>query len=185
MKIICLSGKAQHAKDTSASFLKETLEARGKKVLIAHYADVLKYICTAFFNWDGKKDEVGRSLLQYVGTERIRSKNENYFVSFIESILSMFPDEWDYVLIPDCRFPNEIDFLKTLDHDVVHLRIIRDTPGWVSPLTEEQQNHISETALDDVKPDFVILNCGTLNDLKDRVYELAGYLENGTHVVTV
>ena len=169
MKIICLSGKAQHGKDSSAGYLKEFLEERDKEVLITHYGDLLKYVCATFFDWDGKKDEAGRTLLQYVGTERIRRQNPNYWICFIEGILSMFPDEWDYVLIPDCRFPNEINYLKALDYDVIHLRIVRDTPGWTSPLTEEQQKHSSETALDLTVPDYAIHNVAGLDELRDTV----------------
>ena len=42
MKIIAISGKAQHGKDTTAEFLKSELETHGYKVQIAHYADLLK-----------------------------------------------------------------------------------------------------------------------------------------------
>lgn len=49
MKVICISGKAQHGKDTSANLLKMMLEADGYKVLIAHYGDLVKYICKTFF----------------------------------------------------------------------------------------------------------------------------------------
>lgn len=176
MKIICLSGKAQHGKDSLAGFLKEALESRGKKILITHYADVLKYICATFFDWDGNKDEAGRNLLQYVGTECIRSKNSNYFVNFIESILNIFPDTWDYVLIPDCRFPNEIDSVKNAGWDTVHIRVVRGG-DFVSPLTEEQQNHPSETALDHTKPDILVLNCHTLDLLKQYAYKVAEYVD--------
>lgn len=37
MKIVCISGKAQHGKDTTAKLLEEILEAQGNRVLIAHY----------------------------------------------------------------------------------------------------------------------------------------------------
>ena len=36
-------------------------------------------------------------------------------------------------------------------------------------LTEEQQNHISETALDDVLPDCYINNSGSTEDLKINI----------------
>lgn len=49
MKIIAISGKAQHGKDTTAEFLKSELETHGYKVQIAHYADLLKYICNFIF----------------------------------------------------------------------------------------------------------------------------------------
>ena len=50
MKIICISAKAQHGKDTSALILKDIYESKGQKVLITHFADLLKYICKAFFS---------------------------------------------------------------------------------------------------------------------------------------
>ena len=59
MKVICISGKAQHGKDTTAAILKELLEADGKSVKIAHFADLLKFICKTYFDWDGQKDERG------------------------------------------------------------------------------------------------------------------------------
>ncbi len=167
MKIVCISGKAQNGKDTTAQMLKEELEANGKRVLITHYGDLLKYICKTFFGWDGKKDEKGRSLLQYVGTEKVRAVSPDYWVNFIASILSIFHDEWDYVLIPDCRFPNEYEIFQSYDMDAILLRVER--PNFVSPLTEEQQQHLSETALDDYDFKAVIYNYGTLDDLRSNV----------------
>ena len=103
MKVITISGKAQNGKDTTAGLLKAALEADGYKVLITHYADLLKYICKQFFGWDGQKDDAGRHILQYVGTDIIRQKRPDYWVGFVTSILELFPNEWDYVLIPDSQ----------------------------------------------------------------------------------
>ena len=160
MKIICISGHAQHGKDTAADLLRWMLEANGNKVLITHYADLLKYICKAFFAWDGQKDEAGRSILQYVGTDVVRKKRPEYWVDFLVGIFELFGDNWDYVLIPDCRFPNEIDALKSYGFDVISMRIHR--PNFKSSLTEEQKKHPSETALDDYEFDHVIENPGVL-----------------------
>ncbi len=163
MKIIAISGKAQHGKDTTAGILKKQLESDGYRVLIVHYADLLKYICRSFFGWDGQKDDAGRHILQYIGTDIIREKSPNYWVDFAVDILGMFPDEWDYVLIPDCRFPNEITRLKEAGFDTIHIRVVRH--NFTSPLTAEQQAHLSETALDNVAPDYYIHNTGSLDDL--------------------
>lgn len=133
MKVITISGKAQNGKDTTAGLLKAALEADGYKVLITHYADLLKYICKQFFGWDGQKDDAGRHILQYVGTDIIRQKRPDYWVGFVTSILELFPNEWDYVLIPDCRFPNEIDYLKEAGMDTVNLRVVRKTLRVLSP----------------------------------------------------
>lgn len=167
MKVICISGKAQHGKDTTANFMKEVLEADGYTVLLTHYGDLVKYICKTFFGWNGVKDEYGRDLLQHVGTDVIRSQNPDYWVGFIHSILEFFPDEWDYVIIPDCRFPNEIDFMRNTGEDTIHIRV--DRPDFESPLTIEQQQHISETALDDSVANYWISNTGSVDDLKDSV----------------
>ena len=166
MNVICISGKAQHGKDTTASLIKEILEENGERVLIAHYADLLKYICRTFFGWDGNKDEKGRHILQYVGTDVIRQKAPNYWVDFIAGFLELFDGEWDYVLIPDTRFPNEVDLMKD-KFGATHIRVIR--PGFVSPLTTEQQNHPSEVALDDYIPDCFLENSGDIEVLRETV----------------
>lgn len=167
MKVVCISGKAQHGKDTTAGILKNVLESYGKSVLITHYADLLKYICREYFNWDGKKDEAGRKLLQYVGTDIVREQRPDFWVEFISSILQLFPDQWDYVLIPDCRFPNEIDAMKEAGFDVFSLRVVRS--NFESPLTKKQQQHLSETALDDYHFDAVLLNVASLSHLEDTI----------------
>lgn len=156
MKVICISGKARHGKDTAANYMKKKLELSGKKVLIAHYADLLKYICKTFFGWNGVKDENGRQILQYVGTDVIREQAPDYWVDFIISILEMFYKNWDYVLIPDCRFQNEVKRLRELDFDVTSIKIVRD--NFISELTEEQKKHTSEVAMDNFNFDFVIHN---------------------------
>ena len=181
MKIICISGKAQNGKDTTAKFLEETLTSQGHRVLIAHYWDLLKYICRAFFGWDGKKDEKGRSLLQYVGTDKIREVNPDFWVAFIASILRIFKDEWDYVLIPDCRFPNEFEFLREMGFDATLVRVVRN--GYTSPLTAEQQAHPSETALDEY-PAEVIYNDGTESGLSRAAAEWL-LKTNGIHQMCI
>lgn len=164
LKLICISGKAGHGKDTAAMILKNGLEIDGYNVLITHYADLLKYICRTFFDWNGEKDENGRKLLQYVGTNVVRNKNPDYWVDFVVNIIHLFYDEWDYVIIPDCRFQNEIDLMRKSGFDTTHIRIVRR--NFKSPLTIEQQRHPSETALDGCVPDYYIYNDGTISDLR-------------------
>lgn len=173
MKVVVISGKARHGKDTLSGFMKEFLEEQDKKVLITHYGDLVKYVCKTFFDWDGQKDEKGRTLLQKVGTDWVRNKPgwENYWVDFICDILSLFPNEWDYVLIPDCRFPNEIEVVKEHFDNVAHVRIIRE--NFVSPLTEEQQKHPSETALDGYEADVTVYNDSTLDNLRIAAQRIA------------
>lgn len=173
-KIILISGKAMSSKDTTAIMIKEELELRGERVLICHYADLLKYICKTFFDWDGKKDDKGRTLLQYVGTDVIRNKNHapNYWVGFIVDLLWMFYDEWDYIIIPDTRFENEIHKMSDGFGKSIVSTIRINRPNFDSGLSQEQLNHPSECALDDYKFDYYIENNGTLDDLKLKVKDL-------------
>ena len=168
MKVICLSGAARSGKDTAANVLRETFERRGKTVLITHYADLLKYICKTFFGWNGEKDDEGRSLLQYVGTDIVRNRDPNFWVDFIANILTLFHKEWDYVIISDARFPNEITRLKEFGINAIHVRVHRN--GFESPLTQEQQKHESETALDNISPDYWLIN-DDLDGYKKKVNE--------------
>ena len=165
MKVIQLSAKAQHGKDASATIIKEMLEAKKYKVLIAHYADLVKFIATTYFNWDGKKDEKGRSLLQRIGTEDVRTVYPDYWVDFVKSVLSIYKNEWDYVLIPDCRFPNEANAFNSNDNiENIVIRITR--LNFENSLTPEQRLHASETSLDDYLFDYYIESNSGLDALR-------------------
>lgn len=171
MKVIAISGHAQNGKDTAATMLtdiiREDYADTTDRILVAHYADLVKYVCRTFFGWDGAKDIKGRTLLQYVGTDIVRSQEPNFWVNFIIKMLKFFGKHWDWVIIPDTRFPNEIQMLRDNGFDVVHMRIER--PGYDSGLTDEQKKHPSETALDGEMPDILIRNIGGLTDLRESL----------------
>ena len=78
MKVILITGRARSGKDTTANITKKILEERKKSVLIAHYADLLKFICEKYVGWDGKKDEQGRALLQWLGTDVVRESDPDF-----------------------------------------------------------------------------------------------------------
>lgn len=174
MKVICISGKARHGKDTLAGMLNEQLTAKGYRVLTTHFGDLVKYICEKFFNWDEAKDEKGRTLLQYVGTDVVRKQRPSYWTDFIVSVLELFPNEWDYVLIPDCRFPNEVECFIEHGMDTTLIRINR--PNFVSNLTPKQLKHPSETAMDDYPPNLYVINDGTLEDLSDSIKDILAFI---------
>lgn len=177
MRVYCISGKARHGKDTVGKFIQEAISERGlisRDALLIHNADLLKFICEKFFGWDGKKDERGRSLLQTVGTDVVRKKNPDFWVDFLINVIKLFdPDMWTDVIIPDCRFPNEIRRWKEeySYFDVVHIRVERPECA-PDQLTAEQMRHSSETALDGYPADHVIVNDGTPEDLRAKVYKI-------------
>ena len=170
MKIYCITGKAGHGKDTVASVMKSVLESDDNRVLIIHYADLLKFICEKFFDWDGKKDEPGRALLQYVGQRKIHEKSPDYLIDFVVSMLEIFEDEWDYVIIPDCRRPSEYEILAHYGYDVRLIRVVR--PEYESGLTSEQQSHPTETEMDTYPCLYTINNDAGRYELGVKVLKL-------------
>jgi hypothetical protein len=151
MKVITISGKAQHGKDTTAMNMKFILENEGAKVLIVHFADYLKFICEKYFGWDGKKDDVGRTLLQYIGTDVGRHANDNMWAKIVLEFLKGYKDMFDYVIIPDTRFPDEINLMKD---EFKTTTIWVDRFNYDNGLSEEQKNHPSETSLDSYYFDY-------------------------------
>lgn len=170
MKVCCISAKARHGKDTAAEGLKYYLESKGQRVLITHFADLLKFICTKFFNWNGLKDEAGRTLLQYIGTDVVGAKNSAYWAEFIVSVLKMFENEWDYVLIPDCRYPVEVATVERV-FDTIVLRVER--PNFDNGLTAAQKSHPSEVDMDNYPFDAILDNDGTLDDFIKKIERFA------------
>ena len=171
MKVVLISAKARNGKDQSAIYLKEILEEKGKRILIIHYADYLKYFCKEYLGWDGIKDEHGREILQKWGSQVVRKNYSDTWVDIIIAILRGIYTEYDYVLIPDVRFPNEIDKMKE-NFDCISIRLTR--PNFDNGLTSEQKEHISETALDN----YIGFNCRIIND--GSLSELKQMLKNFT-----
>lgn len=166
LKVCCISAKARHGKDTAAAMIAEYLESKGKRVLITHYADLLKFICKNYFGWNGDKDEKGRTLLQYVGTDVVGKQTPEFWAKFIVDVLKFFPGHWDFVLIPDCRYPWEVLTMEE-NFDTVVLRVERH--GFESNLTEEQKKHASEVSMDNYPFDAIIYNDSDLDSFRNKV----------------
>lgn len=102
-----------------------------------------------------------RLILQKMGTEACRHGiADNIWIAALEKRIHGYDD----VVISDCRFPNEIEFIRSVGGKVI----------WVtrgpSPTDEElSKMHVSETAWREVPVDCVIDNNGTIDDLKRKV----------------
>lgn len=169
---LILSGKSGSGKDTFALMLKEILAKYNKNVIIIHYADVLKYFLKEFYGWNGIKDEQGRSMLQKVGTDLVRTNNPDYWANVVVQFLKAIEnDEHFYIaIIPDARFENEaslaISTLKNTSTIRIN-RINKDGSEWINPnLTEEQIKHPSETSMDDFGFDYLVHNDEDIESLR-------------------
>ena len=170
-KIISLSGSARNGKTTSCEMLEEMLAHRGKRCLRMSYGDYVKEIARKYYGWDGKKDEAGRTLLQQLGTEKVRNRYPAFWVEHIVRLVEyVLCDDFDYILIDDARFPDEVYKWDVNGYDIVTILVKR--PGFDNGLTEEQKNHISETAMTGFEFDYHVRVEGLAN-LYNALWEIA------------
>ena len=177
MKVLLISGKAGHGKDTLAQLLKDKLELRGEKVLCPHFADLVKFYAKQYLGWNGEKDIAGRQMLQDIGNNSFRQFDPDYWARITAELIKIMGDYFGftYAIVADTRYPNEIDVMKDYNSDVITIRIIRyDGPReWNNPnLTDEQKQNEGEIALDHYAFDYVVENCFGLEILSDTADNL-------------
>ena len=177
MKILMISGKSGSGKDTFANIMREKLENSNKKCITLHYADLVKYYLKQYYNWDGVKDEKGRTLLQQLGTNKVRAKFPNYWAETIAKFLAAIPNDFDCAFIPDARFPNEIEVVKYYNPQAISIRIERfkenNTPYYNPNFTIKQLTHPSETSLDDYEDfDYFVENYGENLSILDEAADV-------------
>lgn len=173
IKVLGFSGKARHGKDFCAAVAQEVAKESGFNMGRIALADVLK--ARVYGEAGGRysleqvfvnKPPQVRDTLQQVGTERGRWVfGENFWTLQVEAMLYVFEKSMpflDAVVIPDIRFPNEVEFVKLGGTAPVNLsRVISRGPGLQlhiksdrPTLMGEFAQHASETSLDGVPDDF-------------------------------
>ena len=116
-----------------------------------------------------------RLILQKFGTEACRHGiADNIWIAALEKRIHGYED----VVISDCRFPNEIDFIRSAGGKIIRVKRGDDpTPEEISKM------HISETAWNTYSPDSVIYNDSTMDDLKENVKLSLTYLEKSSKIM--
>jgi hypothetical protein len=166
-KILLISGKAQSGKDSTANILQKHHEEKGLKSVVIHYGDFLKYVCAKYFGWNGKKDEEGRQTLQQIGTNYARKNYPTIWVDVVILCTKALFKDYDYVVVPDFRFPDE--YKRWLDEDYSPTTIRVERLNFDNGLTEEQKNHPSEVALDNFNFHYKIESKSGLDNLEFEV----------------
>jgi len=192
--IIAIVGKAQHGKDTLGKMLADTLfEKSGIKYVLMAYATELKKRVQKDFDmsyeqlWGGGKEIpdhrykkpmrsesdnepcwTPREILQEYG-QFFRTIDYDFWVKALFAIID--DKEYENVIITDARHPNEAEPVKK--HGGIIVRIIRNVKTGV-----HNQQHISETAMDNYKVDYDIRNFGDLDDLQKTADQLADVILN-------
>ncbi len=188
--ILGIAGKKRHGKDSVARVLNEWGVHR------LAFADHLKWL--AMRTWDLTFEQVygddlkevvderwgltPRFILQQLGTQVGRSIHEMTWVRkafdtiekaargekvILPNLISREFEEVEFAegwanrwCIPDCRFPDEAKAVKSKGGIVI--KVVR--PSLVS-----NDSHASETEVDNVKEDYLVVNDGSLEDLEVQI----------------
>ena len=196
--IIGICGLINSGKDTVANHL-----IKKHKFHKTSFADKLKDAVASMFDWDrymleGKTEpsrqwrespdpfwskEIGRDItpryvLQRFGTECMRQGlYDGIWVSLTKKQMLERPDiNW---IIPDVRFPNEINMIKSIGGKV--WRVTRGPdPDWFCKYQleniEPNDIHPSEWKWAKSEFDFIINNNGSVNDLSDKINQELDHL---------
>lgn len=169
-KIIAISGKAGNGKDLLADMLEKEIDG---KVLRLAFGDYLKYLLGKIYNWDGVKDEYGRGLLQETG-DKIKEYDQDFFVKIVSDIINIFGCEYDYVIITDCRYKNEMNLRNLVNCDFITVRVSYINGDNVENdimYNEKQREHDSEKDLDDFKFDIYVKSKNEF-ELREQVNDI-------------
>lgn len=200
-EIYAISGSAGAGKNTVAEFIKEKYS--NKCIEIVSFASKLKDIVSVMFDlprdkleginpedraWREEKlehwsyllghDVTPRTLLQDIGTRLIKQNFHNdFWILALDNYIKSKEHIVDMFIITDCRYPNEMSWIKTKPNSVL-IEVRRgDDPQWVTDYLEKdiipQNIHISEYDwIKSIRNDEKVIriwNNSTLQDLKLEV----------------
>ena len=181
-KVILISGKSSHGKDELGRLLEKQFTKYGQKVLVTHFGDPVKWFAKAYFGYRGIKDEIDRSILTSVGTEILRSYDNNYWANIIGGFMAAVTRKklYNVVIIPDLRFYSEYETIrKYCQEENIELFTVRinrinpDNTPYTNPrMTAEQLNHISECELDNFSTDFIVENKSEMRELEESAFTI-------------
>jgi len=103
-----------------------------------------------------------RHMMQTLGTEWGRACiHPDFWVMIARAETQRIMADGGSVVIDDVRFPNEAAMIRDLGGELWRI----DRPG-----VSYSGNHSSEGGLEDITPDRVIVNDGTIAQLKEKIY---------------
>lgn len=190
IRLVGITGKQNSGKDTLAyAFIKQDF-------LKMAFADPLKDVVHRMFRiptsvlWgpSENRDPQTRRILQTLGTDYARGIDPDIWIKrTMERIRTAATDGRDVlercvipsedkelrIVVPDVRFRNEADALKSFAPDTILIRVHR--PDSEKGKSKESCDHASETEMDTIPPEMylhTLHNIGTLEDFTDAADEL-------------
>lgn len=157
---LCLTGKAGSGKTSIA------LEYERKGYIrLAFATPVKEFACEILRRPIEKTDPKDREFLQKLGTDVGRWRDKDIWVKHFADNLAeakIITGQDDFFVVDDARFQNEVDYLRSQGFVVVKVLGRGYDMG-------ELSQHISESGVDAIKPDFTVDNSGELMDTLDEL----------------
>ena len=171
--IILIAGKARSGKNTVAEMLKEMYELNNKKVIISPFTKYLKKYIEEITGEKIDENNKPRELLQQLGVEIIKEKLGKYdmFINREIDDIDIYSYFFDVIIIPDVRFPKEIEILKDKYQNVMTIKVISSLDNNMSL---KERSHITETSLDNYDNDnfnYIIFN-DDMDKLSDQINDI-------------
>lgn len=153
--IIGMIGRARSGKSSAVTEIEKYATDRGLSVAVYDIGDMVRRYCISQGLLVDKPraalNKEDLAVLVDVG-KRQRDTDENFWVDQMTTAIAK--EMPDVALIPNIRYPNEIDVVKTDGYLVKVKALNPDGSEFIS--TDRDPNHISETALLGVPADFYI-----------------------------
>jgi hypothetical protein len=160
--LIGVCGRFRAGKDTIGEHLVSSYGYRRYA-----FADKVKELARrAPINWNGEKDEVGRTTLQDLGNNVREVLGEDTWIHVLERLVYGGEKVPALVVITDIRYTNEADWVRAQGGQV--WKVIRRG----TPTDTPASNHVSETSVDEIRPDVIVPNVGSIEDLHWVVDEI-------------
>ena len=180
--IICTCGKARSGKSMVAKYIYDKYKNDGYSVIISPYTKYLKQYISDITGWDKSDNNKPRDLLQSLSKDLIKGKlnNKNFFINRQLEDIDFYSYFFDVIIVPDVRFPREIEVLREKYNKVVSIGIVRD--NYDSDLTDSEKQDETETSLDNYYDyDYVLYNTNKDKLKKDtyKIIEKIGGNNNG------
>jgi hypothetical protein len=179
--IIGLCGYAGSGKTTAANYLTQK-HAFKEATFAGPLKDIAKIIGFTDKQLHGTQDDKleinkqlnisAREFMQKFGTDICRNqfpkifpnmnlgKSGSIWVKLMENYIENHPDT--LICCSDIRFPDELELISSYQNSII-IQIHRDNES------NEYHNHVSETSLPDIVPDYQIINNSSLEDLYETI----------------
>lgn len=173
MKLYLICGKARSGKDYFGGILKKEEEKNNKKVCILKLTAPLYRWLEDYFNYDSKKDEKPRELLQTIGFDLLQNKlkKKDFLLDYLITTIEVLDDYYDVGIITDGRLIHEIEVLKA-KYPLIKTILLTNKKD--NLLTEKEKNHKTEVDLDNYKDFDYIIENKSINTLLLRAEEIVG-----------